>query len=212
MNKVNSCHKNAIGVLGGSFNPIHLGHIELAVNAHEQFGISQILVMPSGDPSSYKDTSKLASATDRINMIKEAISGYDFLELSTIETDRPGRTYTSDTLKILKKDYDYIYFIIGADSFMALDHWYDTDYLLRNCHFLVAKRNDSKTEIGTEMLLKQKAYLYEKYGTCIDFMNNELLPYSSTDIRSRIKSNQDVTNMLPLGVYDYIKENGIYIL
>ena len=112
MNKVNSCHKNAIGVLGGSFNPIHLGHIELAVNAHEQFGISKILVMPSGDPSSYKDTSKLASATDRINMIKEAISGYDFLELSTIETDRPGRTYTSDTLKILKKDYDYIYFCL----------------------------------------------------------------------------------------------------
>ena len=71
MNKVNSRHKNAIGVLGGSFNPIHLGHIELAVNAHEQFGISKILVMPSGDPSSYKDTSKLASATDRINMIRK---------------------------------------------------------------------------------------------------------------------------------------------
>ena len=87
-----------IGIMGGSFNPIHHGHLQLAIQAHKQFNISKILVMPSGNPSSYKDTSELVDAKDRCNMVNIAIKDYSFLELSLIEVMRKGNTYTSDTL------------------------------------------------------------------------------------------------------------------
>ena len=86
-----------IGIMGGTFNPIHKGHTGIARCAYEQSDIDEILFMPSGTPA-YKDNSPIVSATDRCNMVKLAIKPFDYMSLSTIETDRPGNTYTADTL------------------------------------------------------------------------------------------------------------------
>ena len=106
-----------IGIMGGTFNPIHKGHTGIARCAYEQSDIDEILFMPSGTPA-YKDNSPIVSATDRCNMVKLAIKPFDYMSLSTIETDRPGNTYTADTLAQIYNLYKKIYFIIGADSLL----------------------------------------------------------------------------------------------
>lgn len=105
-----------VGILGGTFNPIHNGHIEIARLAHEQFDIPLIYVMPSGNPASYKDVTDVIAASDRCNMVEAAIQQYPFMKLSTMEIERKGYTYTSDTLLEISDKFKSIYFIIGADS------------------------------------------------------------------------------------------------
>ena len=101
-------NSDIICVFGGTFNPVHTGHIEIARHVHSQFNLDKILIMPSGNPSSYKDTSLIADAKDRCNMISLSIKDYPYMELSELEVKRPGRTYTCDTLKILKEKYNLI--------------------------------------------------------------------------------------------------------
>ena len=192
--------------MGGSFNPIHNGHIAIARAAYEQYDIDKILFMPSFNPSSYKDISDLVNPTHRCEMVKLAIKDYSYMELSTIEIERQGKTYTADTLKQLDGVYDYIYFIIGADSLLALDKWYKAEYVLKNCHFLAADRDKHPSDE-----LKNKAeYLCSKYNARIDFISVEKIPISSSDIRKRAKNNESIDGLLPASVGEYIKHNHLY--
>lgn len=206
----NPIHRNAahriIGIMGGTFNPIHEGHVQLAVQAHDQFHLPEILVMPSGNPSSYKDSSDVASAVHRCNMIRLAISGYPFLSLSELEIKRNGPTYTSDTLAVLCEMYDKIYFIIGADSLFALPTWHEAAYVMTHCHLLVANRNQHRISELTD----QKLYLESDYHAQIDLLNVPNLPYSSTSIRGRIAAGRSIQNMVAPSVRDYIKKHGLY--
>lgn len=196
-----------IGILGGTFNPIHLGHLQIAICAHEQFNIPHILVMPSGQPSSYKDTSIIADASDRCAMIELAIKDYPYMSLSTIEIERQGATYTSDTLKYLKNDNSYIYFLIGADSLFSLDRWHEAEYVMTNCHFIAANRDKHSTDE-----LEQKAeYLRAHYNAKIDILHMNDMPISSSDIRDRIHNGKNTDNMLPKTVYQYITAHDLYM-
>lgn len=197
---------DTIGILGGTFNPIHLGHIQIGVCAHEQFDIPHILVMPSGEPSSYKDTSGLASADDRCAMAAIAISRYPYMTLSTLEIERIGHTYTSDTLAILKNTYSKIYFMIGADSLFALESWHDPAFVMANCHILAANRDRH----GAGELEAQADLLRHKYGACIDFIDMPDMNISSSDIRRRIGEGLSVEGMLDEGVYEYIVKHDLY--
>ena len=126
-----------IGIMGGTFNPIHKGHTGIARCAYEQSDIDEILFMPSGTPA-YKDNSPIVSATDRCNMVKLAIKPFDYMSLSTIETDRPGNTYTADTLAQIYDSYKKIYFIIGADSLLYIHEWYPPEYICSHCHLILS--------------------------------------------------------------------------
>lgn len=196
-----------IGILGGTFNPFHLGHLRLAICAHEQFNIPHITVMPSGQPSSYKDISSIADAKDRCAMINLAIEDYPYMSLSTIEIERAGATYTSDTLQYLKNEYDKIYFIIGADSLFSLDKWHKPEYVMQNCHFIAANRNRHTSD----ELMDQIEYLHKKYSADIDLLNMDDFPISSSDIRNRIRLGKNVEDMLPEKTLQYIKDNGLYL-
>jgi nicotinate-nucleotide adenylyltransferase len=195
-----------VGILGGTFNPVHLGHIQMAVCAHEQFNIPNILIMPSGSPSSYKDTSIIAPAMDRCAMIELAIRDYPYMSLSTLEIDRAGATYTSDTLKALRDKDLYIYFIIGADSLFMLDKWHEAEYVMRNCHFLAVNR-ESHPEAELESRLK---YLRENFGAKIDLLKMNDMPMSSSEIRELVRSGESIKNMVSESVEAYIKEHGLY--
>lgn len=196
----------SIAVLGGSFNPIHFGHLELAKQAYMQFPIEKILVMPSANPSSYKDVSGLLTSDMRCEMITRAIKELNYLELSLLEIERGGVTYTADTLKELKKSYDYIYFIIGADSLFSIDKWYKPEYVLANCHLLASNRNN----IDEAVLNERIDYLKNNYNANISFISNVNIPYSSSEIRKLISENKNVSNMLPPLVEAYINENKLY--
>lgn len=194
-----------VGIMGGTFNPIHNGHIEMIKAVHRQFNIQKILVMPSGTPA-YKDNSHIVSAIDRCNMVSLAIKEYPYMELSTMEVTRKGNTYTADTLKILKNDYDYIYFIIGADSLFALDTWYKPEYICSHCHLLAINRDSH----SADELNRQKTYLHDKFGAEIDFVDCSNLPYSSTEIRDRLEQGLDISNYVPADVKSYIYDNQLY--
>lgn len=197
--------KKTVGILGGTFNPIHLGHVMIAKAAYDQFAMDKIIIMPSGDPSSYKDTSQIVSSSDRCNMINLAISDYPFMELSTLELERQGKTYTADTLLSLKEEYNYIYFIIGADSLLQINKWHKPEVVCSNCHLLCANRDEHP---GVD-LLSQKKYLESKYNAVIDFISCENLPYSSTNIRNSLANNL-IVHGLDKKVYSYIKNNKLY--
>lgn len=198
---------NVIGIMGGTFNPFHLGHLELARQAHFQFNLPKVLVMPSKDPSTYKDDSVLVSAMHRCHMVEIAIAPFPYLSLSRMEMEREGHTYTADTLSLLKDSYDEIYFIIGADSFFSIDHWYHPEYVLQHCHLIVANR-DSYSE---DQMHKRAQYLSESYGAKVDFLQLGELPYSSTEIRERIKNHLPVDAMVGKDVAEYINKNQLYI-
>lgn len=195
-----------IGILGGTFNPIHVGHIEMAKQAHIQFGLNKILVMPSGDPSSYKNGSVVIDSKHRCNMIKLAIKPFPYMELSTTEVERKGLTYTADTLEQLYPLFEKIYFIIGADSLFGLPKWHNCQYVMSHCTLLVADRN----EYNHNELNNQKDMLSDKYGAKIEFIDMEEIPVSSTKIRSCMLKNISITGMVPENVEKYISDNRLY--
>jgi len=194
-----------IGIMGGTFNPIHKGHVSIAVNAHKQFNIPKIWFMPTGTPA-YKDFSKVISDEHRCNMVKLAIADYDYMELSTIEIERGGNTYTADTLAQIKDDFDLIYFIIGADSLFYLDKWYKPEYICANCVILCANRDCH----NMDELNARKDFLAKEFGADIRFIQCENLPYSSTKIRNNVSNHIDVEYAVGKKVSDYIKEKHLY--
>jgi nicotinate-nucleotide adenylyltransferase len=200
-------NENVIGILGGTFNPIHNGHIELARLAHEQFCIPTIYVMPSGNPASYKDTSDVVSATHRCNMVSLAIKPFSYMKLSKLEVDRKGYTYTADTLMELSESFNKIYFIIGADSLLYLEKWKRPDVICSHCTLLVANRDDTRLAI----LEKQKEFLTQQYGADIHFINAPKLPFSSTSIREQIVKHGNISAMVSDNVKNYIYNNNLYI-
>lgn len=197
--------KKIVGIMGGTFNPIHKGHVRIAQCAHEQFNIPEILVMPSGDPA-YKDTSNVVAGIHRCNMVNLAIKSYPYMSMSDIEVKRQGRTYTADTLEILKVDYDYIYFIMGADSLFYLQEWYKPEYICSHCHILCANRDEHLSD----ELQQQRDMLIKNFDAKIDFIKCENLPFSSTKVRENIKNKLPVEDIIGADVYKYILDNNLY--
>lgn len=196
---------NNIILLGGTFNPVHKGHIRLAESAHDMYHLP-VIMMPSGDPSSYKSDAELVSAKHRVRMLEIATSDYPYISVSTMEVDRPGRTFTADTLAMLKDMYDNIYFIIGADSFFAFPTWYKPDYISAHCNLLVAGRNNR----SEDEMLEQKNVLEKMFDAKIHFLNLPDMPFSSTQIRNAVKCSADISGMVPEGVAEYITFHKLY--
>lgn len=204
--QITKTNRNRIGILGGTFNPVHLGHIEMAKQVHEQFGLNDIWIMPSGDPSSYKDGSEVISSMHRCNMVNLAIQPFSYMKLSTIEVEKKGLTYTADTLKILYPSFDKIYFIIGADSLFGLPKWNNCSYVMSHCSLLVADRK----EYSHSALTKQKELLTYEYNADINFIDMKQIPVSSTQIRHNISNNVPITGLVPEKVEQYIYNNHLY--
>ena len=202
-----------IGIMGGTFDPIHLGHLMLGRQAHEEYGLDCIWYMPSKNPPHKKDH-LITSAEDRCAMIAAAIRGNPFFELSDFEMKRSGEnTYTADTLRLLKEEYPdtEFYFIVGADSIRDIESWYHPEYVLRAVTFLAAGR---ELEEQRRSLDAQIRYLSEKYGAKILRLHCMEMDVASADIRSRIAggcSQEEIESMVPEAVAAYIRESGLYI-
>ena len=200
--------ENNITILGGSFNPIHKGHVEMAVCAAKQYDLKNIVFMPNKS-TYYKDNECFASDEDRINMICLAIEDYEYMSVSDMEIKRGGVTHTIDTIRELKTEDPErkIYFIIGGDSLEWVEKWVEADELLGSVTFLTAVRG--KTD------RKRSKNIIE--GICSRHSDAEILlldmkdcPLSSTDIRDRAALGQDISDMVPEKVADYIAEHDLY--
>jgi len=196
-----------IGIMGGTFNPIHNGHLFLAEHAFEQVKLDYVLFMPTMNPPHKTDTDVI-SAEHRLNMVKLAIKDNPNFKLSELELNRPGLTYTSDTLKILKeKETDTeFYFIVGADSLMMITTWKEPQTIFSLSTIVVGIRENYMLD----ELKEQAKYLEKTYNGKIIFLDMPNIEISSENIRERIAGNKTIRYYVPNEVLEYIKTHNLY--
>ncbi len=196
-----------VGIIGGTFNPIHIGHLILAERARDEYELDEILFVPTGI-SHFKDPKIVIDKKMRISMTGDAIGSNPHFALSTIETDRPGNSYTSETLEILKKenpDTEY-YFIIGADSLFQIELWKDPHIIMKDAIILVSVREGQSLDS-----LKLKAdELRAKYNATINVLKMPYIDISSTEIRDRVKKGLSIRYMVDESTLNFIRKNGLY--
>lgn len=203
-----------IGIMGGTFNPIHNGHLAIAEQAREQFLLEKVLFIPSGVPY-MKNLREVLPASVRCEMTEAAIAGKPYFELSDMETSDAAqgkKTYTYETLQKLKtadSDAAY-YFILGADSLYDMEHWKNPDKIFQNCTVLAAVRGEDEETSLQEKLAGQIQYLQKKYHASIARLEMEGIEISSTRIRKCVKEGKSIQDMVPEPVEAYIRKHHLY--
>lgn len=196
-----------VGILGGTFNPVHHAHLTMAQAAMDQYKLDKVLFMPSKNPP-HKDKSQIVSDEHRTRMIQLAIAGIPGVSFSDFELRREGTTYTSDTLSLLKEkhpDWD-IYFIIGGDSLLTFEQWHKPEKILQYGTVLAAPRKGIKYS-ETEKLCKK---LSRKLSGKLFPFRMKQQKISSRQIRKRVKKGEALTGLCPEHVSRYIKLHGLY--
>lgn len=195
-----------IGLMGGSFNPVHIGHVHLARAALDAGSAERVLFLPTGNPPHKR--SGLADKLHRLQMVRLAIEGEAHMDVCREEVDREGVIYTVDTLGILKErmpDAEFAY-IIGADSLRALHTWKRPEELITLCRFLVVMRPGE----GEEETL-EAARMWRGRGAQIEFLRMQPMDISSTEIRRRIAADEAIDSLVPAGVAAYIRAHDLYM-
>ena len=194
-----------IGLMGGSFNPIHRGHIALAHAALESGKVERVLFLPTGNPPQKKEG--LADKFDRLRMVELAVKHEPGMAVCREEIDRDGVIYTVDTLAALKRKMPdcTLTYLIGADTLRALSTWRRVETVIERCKFLVMMREG---ETRGEVI--RMAGLWTSRGAQIDFLDARKMDISSTQIREYIQKNQPFDALVPGAVAAYIRERGLY--
>ncbi len=194
-----------IGLMGGTFDPVHNAHIALAKYAKKQYNLESVIFMTGGNPPHKRDK-HITDAKHRYEMTRLAIDGIDGFFASDYEIKKPEYSYSADTLKWLSDKYPgaRLYFIIGEDSLAYIDKWYHPAKLVSLCKLLVYPRDSIKTlETMADKVRKE-------LDADIGIIDAPVMDISSTDIRERIGKDLDVSDMLPKPVLDYIKDKKLY--
>ncbi len=195
--------KERLGIMGGSFNPIHSRHLELASCALAEANLSRVLFLPTGNPP-HKRTG-LAPAQDRFEMTRLALIGKPLFTASSLEMERVGIIYTLDTLRLLKQQFPSaeLYYIIGEDTLLDLPNWHKPDEVFALCRFLVSRRGSGN---AADHPLRQEL---EARGADFTFLSLPPLDISSTAIREALAQGQEPPELLPQ-VMEYIEIMGLY--
>jgi nicotinate-nucleotide adenylyltransferase len=192
-----------IGILGGTFNPIHVGHLILAEEAREKLGLDKVIFVPTFIPP-HKDNVDIAPAPARLEMVRLAIAGNRYFSVSDMEIRRNGRSYTIDTVKEFKKknQLDQIFFLIGSDLMKYLDDWKDIGEISKLAKFIVATRPGYPLEdIATYAVSRQ---------TGVSTLPIRAVDISGFEIRAAIKAGKSFRYLVPEAVFRYIKQKRIY--
>ena len=196
-----------IGLIGGTFNPIHHGHLILSEYVRENFQLDKVIFIPTGLPP-HKSASVVENPEIRLEMTKLAIERNKFFSVSDIETYREGISYTIDTITELKNLYpnDQLYFLIGADSLFELPTWKYYDKLISKTNIIVVNRPG-----GANNLIGAKIKEYEdQFGGSIIEVRSPLIDISSSDIRNRVKDGKSIKYLVPNNVEEFILQNNLY--
>lgn len=197
-----------IGIMGGTFDPIHYGHLVTAETARTNFKLDKVIFTPAGRPPHKKDYA-VTPPEDRYLMTMLAVNDNPFFEISRIEIDRPGPTYTVDTLEQFYNELGSdvkLFFISGADAVFDILTWKDVDKVLSYCTFIAATRPGYPIDQLHQKLIQIK----EMYGYEVIPMKVTSLDISSTEIRRRMKEGLSIKYLLPDSVETYIKKSGLY--
>lgn len=198
-----------IGIMGGTFNPIHNGHLMLGEYAYRQFELDEVWFMPNGTPPHKSNPDICQLTVHRVLMTKLAIEDIPYFKICTYESDSDGLSYSYKTMEHFKEIYPEheFYFIIGADSLFTLQEWKYPERLLPIVIILAAYRDDIDTENKMEQQIERLDKLY--HGD-IRLLRTPVMLVSSSEIRKRIKAGMDCRTMLPEKVLKYIQKHQMY--
>lgn len=201
-------HKSRrIGLMGGTFDPIHLGHLILAESAYEQLELDQVLFLPAGNPP-HKQQREGASDEARLAMVRLAIAGNPHFSLDSEEMYRHGYTYTDDTLASLTvrhPDTEY-FFLVGADSLMTFPTWHNPAGICQKCTLAVAVRD----QFDEAKLKKQMQQMKEQYEAKIVLLQMPELPIASSTLRTLRENGRSIRYYVPDAVWQYIDACQLY--
>ena len=219
-----------IGLFGGTFNPIHRGHLHAAERVKKNFPLDKIYLIPSALPP-HKIPENVAAATDRLEMIRLAIANFSYLEVSDVELTRSGPSYTIDTVSYYQTLFSYeadLYLMMGIDAFLEIETWKSYPDLFIQISFIIMSRPHQGSWKGfgnkknIEDYLKvtiSKNFCFCSSKSCYYFPNKkpifildvDPLDISSTEIRSRIKQGKSIRSFVPIKVANFIKNKGLYL-
>ncbi len=210
------------GILGGTFDPIHVGHLRCAEEIGELFALDKVLFVPASRPP-HKENAAITPFEHRENMIRLAVSGNSAFSFSDMENRRKGKSYSVDTVEAIVSDGRgemELYFILGMDAFKLIQTWKDWKRILSLCNFIVMTRPGSSEESLAGILPPDFAGLFTyddglkgykgPSGHCIFFQQVSYLDISSSDIRERVKEGKSIRYLVPDSVLAYIIEQGCY--
>lgn len=207
-----------VGLLGGTFDPVHCGHLELAEKAMEEFGLVKVLFLPTASPP-HKITDNVGSFEHRVKMIRLAIKDDARFALLEIESEIPAPNYTIDTLSLLLQNRDNereFVFIIGIDAFLELHLWKNHQRVLSTIHFIIAARAGYRKD---ELLAYLKLLKYKKNGNHwyndaslkkIYYLNCDITNVSSSEIRQKLAAGESLEEVVPHNVMRYITRHNLY--
>ncbi len=214
-----------IGILGGTFNPVHNGHLAIAEEVRDRLQLDWVFFIPSYMPP-HKQEEEIPSALQRLEMIRLAISGKPFFETSDIEIERRGKSYTIDTILELRRLHPEVelYFIIGLDAFLEIQSWHRWQELLTLCRFAVIPRQSYHfLDLSRLDFLKKDRLVLSELDTgarsqaiiqdaacTVHLVDIPLYEVSSTEIRRRVRQGASIKYLLPEPVENYIIKNKIY--
>jgi nicotinate-nucleotide adenylyltransferase len=196
-----------IGLIGGTFDPVHLGHLAIAEEARHQLGLAEVIFIPAGQPY-FKALADISPAQHRVDMLKLALAGKPYFKVSLMEVKRPGPSYTIDTVSLIKsrlKTGDEIFFILGWDSLVTLYRWQEPGRLISLCRIAAAPRPDYPNP-DVRQLEKDLPGISQR--TVV--LHNPLTDISASEIRERVRQGLPVDDMVPAPVAVYIKKQGLY--
>ena len=198
-----------IGIMGGTFDPIHSGHLMLGKQAYEEYDLDCVWCMPSRQPPHKKDR-HITSPADRLEMVRLAVESTPFFACSDFELCRTeGNTYTADTLLLLKQAYPdtEFYFIVGADSIFDIEKWYHPEIVMKNAVILAADRACGHDDVPFN---RQIEYLTKKYDARICQLHSRRMDVSSQLLRQKIQNGEQVSRYIPDPVVQFIRERRLY--
>jgi nicotinate-nucleotide adenylyltransferase len=198
-----------IGILGGTFNPIHLGHLFVGRAAAEAFGLESVLLMPCSVSPLKCGVPGLATGADRLEMVRLSVSGDPLLQPSGLDLERGGVSYAIDTVKALRerRPHDRFSFIIGTDALRELHHWHKIDEMLTLCDFIIVARPGVDAPLAAEALPFPDDVRARLLGGVI---RGRLCDISSTEIRRRIAEGRSIRYLVCPAVEAYIRDRGLY--
>lgn len=199
-----------IGIMGGTFDPVHNGHLMLADTAYRQFDLDQVWFLPNGNPPHKKEENIGTDARHRSRMVALAIQGRDYCRLEEYEVRRREVSCSYQTLEHFRKQYpeDEFYFIIGADSLFAIETWVHPERIFPACVILAACRDDHDSLEEMKVQIEHLKKVYPKAR--IQLLRSPLIPVSSSEIRRKIQAGLSIAEEVPEEVEAYIKEEELY--